>query len=400
MNSKRILLAAVFGVWVTSLLLANAMAATRTIPLSANTNITLKTFPANGSKLLVWLPEEPALVEDKSAVVAALNKQGVEVWLPEGESAWSLKTSEDNFRDVLPTDISQLLQTIRRQTSKTLYLMVGAGSSIKALLAVKQWQQEGMKAQDFAGTLLLNPDVYETLPDVRRKAKFHEIVKVTNTPVFIMLERASINYFYRDQLANAFLAAKSVLNVHVGHLDTQMTSAVVAGFNWLQTKKVVLTNTKKIKSRAVENVSIEEAHVGWIDKAAPALSLSLFDSADELFTLKSLQQKTNIVAFYPSWCNDCESDFEAFEAFYTQEGVDLVMVLVGKPDKQIQQLIEQSELTFPIVMDTEARYLHQWNVYALPTTFLLDKAKVIRYAVSGMFDWDDPELIDRLGEFE
>jgi hypothetical protein len=53
-------------------------------------------------------------------------------------------------------------------------------------------------------------------------------------------------------------------------------------------------------------------------------------------------------------------------------------------------------VNFPIVLDAEGQSLKAWQVFAFPTSYVLDRKGRLRLGLFGSIEWDSPEALARL----
>ena len=75
----------------------------------------------------------------------------------------------------------------------------------------------------------------------------------------------------------------------------------------------------------------------------------------------------------------------------------LLGVNVGETPEEIRAFLKQVPVNFPIVLDGEGASLKAWNVFAFPTSYVVDKQGRIRLGLFGSIEWDNPEAVARLG---
>jgi peroxiredoxin len=59
----------------------------------------------------------------------------------------------------------------------------------------------------------------------------------------------------------------------------------------------------------------------------------------------------------------------------------------------MEDFLEKVQIDFPILFDPDGTTTRRWKVYGLPTSFLIDKAGKVRYALTGPTEWDGEEAM-------
>lgn len=71
-------------------------------------------------------------------------------------------------------------------------------------------------------------------------------------------------------------------------------------------------------------------------------------------------------------------------------------VNVGESPEEIHAFLKQVPVNFPILLDSEGANLKAWNVFAFPTSYVVDKKGRMRLGLFGSIEWDNPEAVSRL----
>lgn len=134
-------------------------------------------------------------------------------------------------------------------------------------------------------------------------------------------------------------------------------------------------------------------------KAAPVLKLKGLDG--KTHDLAQLRGRVALINYWATWCPPCRREMPSMERL-TQalkgEPFIVLAVDVGEDAETIEAFTSQldTELTFPILLDTSSRAMQAWKVAGLPTTFLVDKqGRIVASAIGGR-EFDHPEIIQTI----
>lgn len=104
------------------------------------------------------------------------------------------------------------------------------------------------------------------------------------------------------------------------------------------------------------------------------------------FTLKSRdgdnrrlsEERGNIVIvnFWASWCGPCREELPAFEEMYQEYadlGVTILGVNVDDDSSKADVLLNDIDITFPVLYDPNGEVSELYDVSAMPTTVMIDR---------------------------
>ncbi len=123
--------------------------------------------------------------------------------------------------------------------------------------------------------------------------------------------------------------------------------------------------------------------------SSPPVGLSVGDRAPPLVLqglgggtvdLASLRGRPVWVNFIATWCPDCRDELPIMEAYASQLGERLAIVLVDVREDAatVSAFATQLRLDLPIGMDEAGTAQRAWSAYALPVHFWLDAGGIVR----------------------
>ena len=130
---------------------------------------------------------------------------------------------------------------------------------------------------------------------------------------------------------------------------------------------------------------VEGAGSAELGKPAPDFVLNALDG--EPLRLSDFRGQTVVLNFWASWCPPCRAEMPEFQALWEERGPsgsnDLVILAVDfLPEDSVSAaagFVEDFELTFPILFDTEDGEVYQgYGLRGLPATFFIDADGIMR----------------------
>lgn len=129
------------------------------------------------------------------------------------------------------------------------------------------------------------------------------------------------------------------------------------------------------------------AVAGTDPKAAPDLSLSTRDG--QTLRLADLKGHVVLLDFFASWCVPCRKSFPQIEALYKElreRGLEVVAINVDDQARKANAFLSQYSYSMPIVLDPGGRAAKAFDLQAMPSTAIIDRAGTVRFAHIGYTD--------------
>jgi thiol-disulfide isomerase/thioredoxin len=390
----------------------------QSVDLADGTEVPLRHFPAADPRVtLLWLPSEFGLSPRLDATAEALADGGIEVWLADLHSAWFLPSGRYSLDEVTPAAIAELIDRVQQRSDRVLYVIAPGRTAALALQAIHQWQITRGRVDALGGLLMLHPKLYTETPQGGAEPDFIPVARASNTPVYLFQPEHSAHFWRIARVAEVLEEGGAPVFMHFlpgvsdgfnTRLETrpgepEMTDRLPAmidqAIRLLAGVGSVPDNAMPLPDSQAEAAAAQDQG-GELLRPYPAQSpappLRLPDLDGKVTDLRDLVGQVVLVNFWATWCPPCVEEIPSLERLKTlreQQGLAVVTVDVGEEPAEIREFLADKPVSFPVLLDPDALAFAGWNVYAFPTTFLLDRQHRIRYAVFGALHWDSPEVL-------
>lgn len=126
---------------------------------------------------------------------------------------------------------------------------------------------------------------------------------------------------------------------------------------------------------------------------APALQATTLHG--QRMDLTTLRGRVVLVDFWASWCEPCRRWFPVLQSLsqrYASRGLVVIAVSVDQDPANCRRFVNELRPGFPIVHDRDQRIVAQWAPDTLPTTYLIDRAGIVRWVHHGSTEADSRSL--------
>ena len=124
-----------------------------------------------------------------------------------------------------------------------------------------------------------------------------------------------------------------------------------------------------------------------LGKSAPDFTLQTPDGKN--VNLSDFRGKKVILNFWATWCGPCQTEIPHFQAIHDQRGnKDTVILAIDFKESlsTVKKFANNKELTFTILLDTEAKVSQQYCIpNVLPYTLFINAEGVIKARKAGAF---------------
>ncbi len=121
-----------------------------------------------------------------------------------------------------------------------------------------------------------------------------------------------------------------------------------------------------------------------LGQAAPSFTLK--DLNNTPFSLSNFKGKVVLLRFWSTRCESCKVEMPKLETSYRTllpSGLMVIAVNVEDPRERAVEFVKELGLTYPILMDDKKEVTKLYQVYGVPTSFIIDREGIVRERIFG-----------------
>jgi len=128
----------------------------------------------------------------------------------------------------------------------------------------------------------------------------------------------------------------------------------------------------------------------------PAPDFTFPDLNGKRVSLSDHRGKVVLINIWATWCAPCREEMPSMEKLYNRfKGEDFEILAVSidsTGQKAVAPFMQKLNLTFPALLDPEAKIRGLYTVTGIPESFIVDKKGIVIKQVIGAVDWATPEV--------
>ena len=362
---------------------------------------------------LLWLPSEYGILPAEKQWATQLGQSGFESWFVDLYEPLFLPPTPSAVDQVPTAWVARLIDKAR---AGGMPLIVVAENKA-AQLAVRGWVAVQKTPQHDVGFIFINPNLYVNTPEPGAAARYWPETRAFNAPVFLFQAELSPWRWRVAELANQLETSGSDVYLKLlpqvrdrfyfrpdamadeqalgRAFPIQIERAISALRFYLAKPRVAgqMASTGPVTVEQTKSTELQP-YQGAQDKP-----LSLEDLNGRPVNLRDYRGKVVLLNFWASWCPPCVHEMPSMARLNTLlkgQPFEILAVNLAEDKSPIETFLHEHPVNFPVLLDPSGSAVKTWQVFAYPSTYLIDRTGRIRYALFGGADWDQPNALAKI----
>ena len=136
-----------------------------------------------------------------------------------------------------------------------------------------------------------------------------------------------------------------------------------------------------------------------VGEQAPDFTLADINENQPEFTLSELRGKVVYLDFWASWCAPCLLSLPLYNDLYNKyrdQGLEIVGINIDNPIEDGLDFLLDTPLDFRIPADPDGETPSLYDVYGMPTSYLIDPDGVVRLVHEGFRNGDIEKIEEEI----
>ena len=366
------------------------------------------------SRLYLWV-NEPAEANDGDAMVTQSLTESGTVWYLDAPEALFIDRSRIAMRSLDGQFLNKLMQHATSQFDEVVVITADV-ASVPVLRGLHLWQETAEKAQrnQLKNVILLYPSLFVNAPAAGEKPELFPISYNTALPITILQPAVGTQ-------ANTIYLSEQALKMG-GSLVQQIQIPIATDgyYKYQDIELMSVDAAKRIQSSTqqqierVQKIGYQVAKLTPIEQPIPQskivsgllavnppipmpnIQLEAL-TGEKIDIARDYKGKALLINFWATWCPHCIDEIPSMNRALEQlDDEKFAMISISYKDTRalLENLLKKIEVDFPVLLDSDGKVSKEWNIFAFPSSFLVDANGLIRYSLNAGSIWDSEEMLD------
>ena len=132
-----------------------------------------------------------------------------------------------------------------------------------------------------------------------------------------------------------------------------------------------------------------------VEQLAPDFTLEALTGPN--LRLQEYRGQVVLINFWASWCGPCRQEMPVLDRLhqrYEQAGFAVLGVNVEGKRGPAEKIAKQSNVSFPVLIDSGQRVSKEYDLEAMPSTVVVDRDGLVRYIHRGYKPGDESKYLE------
>lgn len=372
---------------------------------------------------LLWLPSEYGVLPQEKQLAKQLSEYGVESWFVELYEAMFLSPTASAVDKVSTDWLNKIIEVAYQSAQEANQPLWIVAPNKAAQLAVRGLADFQQSPRSQLGLILLNPNLYLNTPNPGEEAQYWSQVSAINMPIFILQAEQSPWRWRVSELTDKLQTSGSDVFVQVQQqardrfyfrpdaldIEREITTHLADKMRWMMKLQLpYMAEARQVGQTAKAGVLVLQADNKIEETRSVELqdftgeqgrALELVNLNGEKVALSDYKGQVVLLNFWASWCPPCVHEMPSMARLNTQlagKPFEILAVNLAEERSAIQAFTDEHPVNFPILLDPTGSAVKTWQVFAYPSTYLIDKQGQIRSVLYGGTEWDEAHHVEKI----
>ena len=142
-------------------------------------------------------------------------------------------------------------------------------------------------------------------------------------------------------------------------------------------------------------LAAESVNAVGLKERAPDFTLKNLEGSN--LRLEEYRGQVVLINFWASWCGPCRQEMPLLDRLhhrYEDTGFAVLGVNVEGEIEPAQDIVDKTNVTFPILIDDGQKVSEMYDLQAMPSTVVVDRDGLIRYIHLGYKPGDEAKYVE------